>query len=107
MLDGLHEDLNRVKSKPYTEVKDSDGRPDSVVCAEHWDLHRRRNDSVVVDAFQGQYRSELTCPRCEYALNGLHVATCPECGQRYTIDELVNNAMERQPAPAEVPGCGG
>ena len=66
LLDGLHEDLNRVKSKPYTEVKDSDGRPDSVVCAEHWDLHRRRNESVVVDAFQGQYRSELTCPRCGY-----------------------------------------
>lgn len=30
LLDGLHEDLNRVKKKPYVEVKDADGRPDTV-----------------------------------------------------------------------------
>ena len=30
LLDGLHEDLNRVKKKPYTETVDSDGRPDEV-----------------------------------------------------------------------------
>lgn len=28
LLDGLHEDLNRIHSKPYTETVDSDGRPD-------------------------------------------------------------------------------
>ena len=28
LLDGLHEDLNRVQEKPYVELKDSDGRPD-------------------------------------------------------------------------------
>nr|GEZ27186.1 protein FAR-RED impaired response 1-like [Tanacetum cinerariifolium] len=28
LLDGLHEDLNRVKQKPYFETKDSDDRPD-------------------------------------------------------------------------------
>jgi ubiquitin carboxyl-terminal hydrolase 4/11/15 len=31
LLDGLHEDLNRVKQKPYTEIKDYDGRPDAVI----------------------------------------------------------------------------
>ena len=30
LLDGLHEDLNRIKNKPYVELKDADGRPDSV-----------------------------------------------------------------------------
>ncbi len=30
LLDGLHEDLNRIKKKPYTELKDSDDRPDDV-----------------------------------------------------------------------------
>nr|GEV09915.1 bromo adjacent homology (BAH) domain protein [Tanacetum cinerariifolium] len=29
LLDGLHEDLNRVKQKPYYETKDSDDRPDN------------------------------------------------------------------------------
>ena len=30
LLDGLHEDLNRIKKKPYVEIKDSDGRSDNV-----------------------------------------------------------------------------
>lgn len=30
LLDGLHEDLNRIQNKPYTETVDSDGRPDEV-----------------------------------------------------------------------------
>ena len=30
LLDGLHEDLNRIKKKPYIEIKDSNGRPDEV-----------------------------------------------------------------------------
>lgn len=34
LLDGLHEDLNRVHLKPYVELKDSDGRPDEIVAAE-------------------------------------------------------------------------
>lgn len=34
LLDGLHEDLNRVQQKPYMELKDSDGRPDDEVAAE-------------------------------------------------------------------------
>lgn len=30
LLDGLHEDLNRIKKKPYIELRDADGRPDEV-----------------------------------------------------------------------------
>ena len=30
LLDGLHEDLNRIKQKPYVEIKDANGRPDQV-----------------------------------------------------------------------------
>ena len=31
LLDGIHEDLNRVKKKPYIEVKDANGRSDEVL----------------------------------------------------------------------------
>lgn len=34
LLDGLHEDLNRVHDKPYVELSDSEGRPDIVVAQE-------------------------------------------------------------------------
>ncbi|GFP89454.1 ubiquitin carboxyl-terminal hydrolase 8 [Phtheirospermum japonicum] len=64
LLDGLHEDLNRVKCKPYVEAKDSDGRPDEEVADEYWRNHLARNDSIIVDVCQGQYRSTLVCPLC-------------------------------------------
>ncbi|XP_046371812.2 ubiquitin carboxyl-terminal hydrolase 19-like isoform X1 [Haliotis rufescens] len=64
LLDGLHEDLNRVKKKPYTETVDSDGRADEVVANESWDVYKKRNDSAIVDLFQGQYKSTLICPVC-------------------------------------------
>ncbi|KAJ2389508.1 hypothetical protein H4S02_002331 [Coemansia sp. RSA 2611] len=66
LLDGLHEDLNRIAKKPYIEVPDADGRPDVEVANEQWDIYKRRNDSVVVDLFQGQYRSTLVCPVCSH-----------------------------------------
>ncbi|KAK3002883.1 hypothetical protein RJ639_019247 [Escallonia herrerae] len=64
LLDGLHEDLNRVKCKPYVEAKDGDGRPDEEVADEYWQNHLARNDSIIVDVCQGQYRSTLVCPLC-------------------------------------------
>ncbi|KAF7818874.1 ubiquitin carboxyl-terminal hydrolase 8-like [Senna tora] len=65
LLDGLHEDLNRVKRKPYHEVKDADGRPDEEVAEEYWHNHLARNDSIIVDLCQGQFRSTLVCPTCK------------------------------------------
>ncbi|XP_046561089.1 LOW QUALITY PROTEIN: ubiquitin carboxyl-terminal hydrolase 19-like [Haliotis rubra] len=65
LLDGLHEDLNRVKKKPYTETVDSDGRLDEVeLISDTWDVYKKRNDSAIVDLFQGQYKSTLVCPVC-------------------------------------------
>lgn len=65
LLDGLHEDLNRVKCKPYIEAKDGEGRPDEEVADEYWRNHLARNDSIIVDVSQGQYRSTLVCPVCK------------------------------------------
>lgn len=65
LLDGLHEDLNRILKKPYTEQVESNGRPDDVVADESWVNHLKRNDSIIVDKFQGQLKSTLVCPKCE------------------------------------------
>jgi len=64
LLDGLHEDLNRIQVKPYFEEKDDAGRPDTELAAEAWKNYRARNDSVIVDHFQGLYKSLLRCPGC-------------------------------------------
>ena len=62
LLDGLHEDLNRVRVKPLVEIPTGDGVNDIEVAQLAWQRHRARNDSVLVDLFGGQYRSELVCP---------------------------------------------
>lgn len=67
LMDGLHEDLNRVQQRPYVEIKDSDGRPDETVAAESWHGYLRRNKSVVVDLFQGQLKSTVMCRSCSYS----------------------------------------
>lgn len=36
LLDGLHEDLNRVLKKPYVETLESGGRPDEIVAPLAW-----------------------------------------------------------------------
>ncbi|KAL6272418.1 hypothetical protein ACE6H2_023110 [Prunus campanulata] len=64
LLDGLHEDLNRVKHKPYIKSRDADGRPDEDVADEYWANHIACNDSIIVDVCQGQYKSTLVCPIC-------------------------------------------
>ncbi|TYZ61098.1 hypothetical protein PybrP1_000390 [[Pythium] brassicae (nom. inval.)] len=66
LLDGLHEDLNRVKVKPYTPAVEPNGRDDAEVAREEWERYLQRNDSVIVENFMGQLRSHLTCsnPDC-------------------------------------------
>jgi ubiquitin C-terminal hydrolase len=67
LMDGLHEDLNRVRVKPYIEEPDANGRPDKVVAAEVWANYRRRNDSVIVDHFQ--VNTTFACQRQTKSLN--------------------------------------
>jgi ubiquitin carboxyl-terminal hydrolase 4/11/15 len=64
VLDFLHEDLNRVKVKPFTSTIESDGQDDYQVGRESWINHLKRNRSVIVDLMFGQFKSQLTCPKC-------------------------------------------
>uniref|UniRef100_A0A670Z0G8 Ubiquitin carboxyl-terminal hydrolase n=1 Tax=Pseudonaja textilis TaxID=8673 RepID=A0A670Z0G8_PSETE len=75
LLDGLHEDLNRVKKKEYIELKDAAGRPDEVIAEEAWRNHKRRNNSIIVDIFHGLFKSTLVCPEC----NKVSVTFDPFC----------------------------
>ncbi|CAH8518181.1 unnamed protein product [Schistosoma rodhaini] len=116
LLDGLHEDLNRIHSKPYIEVKDSDGRPDIEVANEAWEYYKSRNDSIIVDLFHGQLKSTVICPTCQQVykytvrvyvwpwksnksqllLLELTLSTIP-CGQN------IIEALEQERPP--LPGC--
>ncbi len=67
LLDGLHEDMNRIKEKPYIpEPEDSDKLPDDELAKLQWESHLARNNSLIVDHCLGLYRSTLVCPRCSH-----------------------------------------
>ena len=48
LMEGLGEDLNRVRTKPYIENPDSNGRPDAVVAEEWWTAHLARERSIMM-----------------------------------------------------------
>lgn len=60
LLDGLHEDLNRVHDKKYMEFKEQQ-LPDEELSHQQWEYHLSRNNSIIVDLFQGQFKSTITC----------------------------------------------
>jgi ubiquitin C-terminal hydrolase len=66
LLGGLSEDLNRIMDKPYIEAPDSDGRPDHELADIWWTNHLKREMSIIVALFTGQYKSLLTCRSCKY-----------------------------------------
>ncbi|KAI9261956.1 hypothetical protein EDC94DRAFT_541251 [Helicostylum pulchrum] len=66
LLDGLHEDLNRVVKKPCIEPPEYDGLTDKEIADLSWEYHSVRNVSYIVDLFQGQFKSRLICGYCNH-----------------------------------------
>ncbi len=65
LLDGLHEDLNRIQVKEVTNQPDGYNRKDEELAEESWNLHLKRNNSVILDNFHGFLRNEIYCPECK------------------------------------------
>ncbi|ORX50361.1 hypothetical protein BCR36DRAFT_583477 [Piromyces finnis] len=65
LLDGLHEDINRVPVKKFEEYPDMNNMEDMEAAKTSWDLHIRRENSIIVDLFYGQYRSINICKTCD------------------------------------------
>jgi hypothetical protein len=63
-LDKLHEDVNKVTKKPYTEKPEGDGSNDDAVAAETWTKEGLREDSEVKDVVGSLLRSQLVCLTC-------------------------------------------
>lgn len=70
LLDGMHEDLNRVMVQRNIQVTpeqeaELERLPPLIASDREWRAWRARNDSLIVDYFQGQFRSRLKCLTCE------------------------------------------
>lgn len=72
LLDGLHEDLNRIIDKPTIETRpereaELEALPIQIASEQEWKIYRMRNNSLVVDYFQGQFRNRMQCMTCNKA----------------------------------------
>ncbi|KAF8075154.1 ubiquitin carboxyl-terminal hydrolase 4 [Lyophyllum atratum] len=70
LLDGIHEDFNRVLAKdPWIPTPEHEAAlerlPVQIASDQEWNIWRKRNDSLIVDFFQGQFRNRLQCYTCE------------------------------------------
>ncbi|XP_068172910.1 ubiquitin carboxyl-terminal hydrolase 2-like isoform X2 [Antennarius striatus] len=66
LLDGLHNEVNRVTVKPRGTIEDFDHLPDEEKGKKMWSKYLEREDSKVVDLFVGQLKSSLTCSHCGF-----------------------------------------
>jgi ubiquitin C-terminal hydrolase len=67
LLDGLHEDLNRIRQKPAYQELDSDDdevEDNQAKIAKFWEWWQSRTSSAISDLFQGVIQVERRCVEC-------------------------------------------
>ena len=65
LLDCLHEDLNRITKKPYIELEEQKNNEDDCSASKRWwDSYRKREDSIIIDLFHGQFKSKIIGRNC-------------------------------------------
>ncbi|WAR05211.1 UBP2-like protein [Mya arenaria] len=65
LLEGLHEDVNRITQKPkHQQIDDEKFSSDSEKALEYWNNYLRYDHSRVVEIFVGQLKSELKFDNC-------------------------------------------
>jgi len=63
-LDDREADGGCLSEEEKEDEVDEDHLPDDEKAALQWERYRSRNRSLIVDVFEGQLRSQLTCCRC-------------------------------------------
>ncbi|GAA5928653.1 uncharacterized protein JCM15063_003931 [Sporobolomyces koalae] len=112
LLDGLHEDCNYVLKKPPAiemtpeREHDLETLPPQVMSEREWQIYKMRNDSFIVQCFQGQFRNQLRCLTCHKTSTtyntfmplsvpipthrGLHRVTLMSCLEAFVKDEILD-----------------
>ncbi len=103
LLDGLHEDLNYVVHKPppvdMTPEREAELEtlPQQIASVKEWSIYRQRNDSLIVDFFQGQFRNKmqcLTCGKTSTTYNAFMYLSLPIPGGRGTSKVTLQQCLD-------------
>ena len=99
LLEKLHEDLNRNVEKVYVELKEKQENESDIDASNRWwETHQKRDNSIIMDLFSGQYKSTVRCPFCDKISITYDQFSCLELpidnkcffGTSYVINEKEN-----------------
>jgi ubiquitin carboxyl-terminal hydrolase 4/11/15 len=66
LLNYLHEDLNRVTNKPYLKIgEQKTSENDEEASQRSLDCNLQRDDSIIFDLFNGQFKNIIKCLNCQ------------------------------------------
>ncbi|VDO03515.1 unnamed protein product [Rodentolepis nana] len=115
LVQGLHEDVNRVTHRPTIEPPDydkEDKMPDSKKAELYWRRYKSIDDSLISDLFMGQLMSTLECLQCHHQsttfdpfwdlslpIPPLNKVGIEDCFNHFTSDEILGGS--------EQPTCNG
>lgn len=72
ILDLLHMELNEGDKKFNKENPDFNGHEDSTLAAIYWKNHLKRDLSLIVSLFEGQFKSHTQCVECRHEIVKFH-----------------------------------
>ena len=90
LLDKLHEDINSVSKKEYLEdEKSGNFQTDNEVAEKSWKRYLKRENSIIVDLFHGQFKSTINCKYCNRiskSFDSFNNISVPIPSKRYEIN---------------------
>ena len=99
LLEKLHEDLNRNAEKEYIQLNEKgDNESDIMASNRWWETYLKRDNSIIMDLFLGQFKSTVKCPFCDKVSITYDQFSCLELpienkcffGTSYVINEKEN-----------------
>ncbi|XP_060085608.1 ubiquitin carboxyl-terminal hydrolase 2-like [Ylistrum balloti] len=102
LLEGLHEDVNKVRSKPKpVTIKDEDFTNDSEKAEEYYRVYLSYDNSRIVEIFVGQLKSELRFKDCGHKSTTFDPfwdlsVPIPKRGSQVSIQQCINLFMKEE-----------
>lgn len=111
LLDGMHNELNRIEQKPKYKEIDCDKLPIDQQSAQWSQYFAARDNSIITDLFEGQLCSKIECLKCNHksytfdSFMDLSVQI-PRKAVRYTGYIDVDECLKTFTAPERMENCG-
>ena len=99
LLDALHEDLNKITNFKYEVMPDNDSLSDQEAATLAWKFYKKRNESIIIELFSGQYKATTRCQSCgttSRKFDTFQFLTLSLPTRSCTLDELIRDFSKEE-----------